>query len=75
MGRGINTRDEVVEDAIRVLIALRGKLYIRMKSKLTVFLHADNHFSAKIVKEKNENLRYTKEKETLKDLKKLMKDA
>ena len=31
MGRGINTRDEVVEDAIRVLIALRGKLYIRME--------------------------------------------
>ena len=43
------------------------------KSKPTVFLHADNHFSAKIVKEKMKTLDI-REKEALKDLKKLMGD-
>ena len=43
------------------------------KSKPTVFLHADNHFSAKIVKEKMKTLDI-REKEALKDLKKLMED-
>ena len=41
------------------------------KSKPTVFLHADNHFSAKIVKEKMNTIDIRK-KEVSTDLKKLM---
>ena len=63
VNRYIRYHNFFVIDAIQFVTAY--------KSKPTVFLHADNHFSAKIVKEKMKTLDI-REKEVLKDLKKLM---
>jgi len=72
--RGIikrKNRGEIAEDEAQKIID--SILLDIDKSKPTVFLHADNHFSAKIVKEKMKTLDI-REKEALKDLKKLMED-
>ena len=66
VNRYIRYHNFFVIDAIQFVTAY--------KSKPTVFLHADNHFSAKIVKEKMKTLDI-REKEVLKDLKKLMEDG
>ena len=65
VNRCIRYHNFFVIDAIQFVTAY--------KSKPTVFLHADNHFSAKIVKEKIKTMDI-REKEALKDLKKLMED-
>ena len=66
VNRYIRYHNFFVIDAIQFVTAY--------KSKPTVFLHADNHFSAKIVKEKMKTIDI-REKEALKDLKKLMEDG
>ena len=66
VNRYIRYHNFFVIDAIQFVTAY--------KSKPTVFLHADNHFSAKIVKEKMKTIDI-RGKEVLKDLKKLMEDG
>ena len=50
---------------------IRSALFRVYKSKPTVFLHADNHFSAKIVKKKMKTIDI-REKEALKKLRMLV---
>ena len=62
-GKSYRTRDEAVEDAIRFLIALKGKLYTRSEVKEVL--------SKYISISSDELLREIKEEEELKKLKML----
>ena len=63
-GKSYRTRDEAVEDAIRFLIALKGKLYTRSEVKEVL--------SKYISISSDELLREIKEEEELKKLKMLV---